>query len=58
MEQAAAEAGFAAAASRLKSALLETRYRPDQPRAPVGTPTGGQWILDLARPSARPPDEL
>jgi hypothetical protein len=24
----------------------EVRYRPDQPRAPRGTSTGGQWILD------------
>lgn len=23
---------------------LERRYRPDQPRAPKGTPEGGQWI--------------
>jgi hypothetical protein len=23
---------------------LEARYRPDQPRAPRGTPIGGQWI--------------
>ncbi|QDZ09628.1 hypothetical protein [Devosia ginsengisoli] len=26
---------------------LERRYRPDQPRAPKGTPDGGQWIDDL-----------
>jgi hypothetical protein len=26
---------------------LERRYRPDQPRAPKGTPEGGQWIDDL-----------
>ena len=26
---------------------LEQRYRPDQPRAPKGTPEGGQWIDDL-----------
>lgn len=25
---------------------LERRYRPDQPRAPRGTPIGGQWIPD------------
>lgn len=25
----------------------ERRYRPDQPRAPKGTPEGGQWIDDL-----------
>jgi hypothetical protein len=24
---------------------LEHRYRPDQPRAPRGTPVGGQWIF-------------
>lgn len=30
-------------------ALLERRYRPDQPRAPKGTPEGGQWIDDLSR---------
>ena len=23
---------------------LERRYRPDQPRAPRGTPIGGQWV--------------
>mgnify|MGYP005831155641 CR=1 FL=1 len=23
---------------------LERRYRPDQPRAPKGTPEGGQWV--------------
>lgn len=27
---------------------LERRYRPDQPRAPKGTPEGGQWIDDLS----------
>ncbi|UYN99693.1 MAG: hypothetical protein KIT02_00135 [Devosia sp.] len=27
-------------------ALLERRYRPDQPRAPKGTREGGQWIPD------------
>jgi len=25
---------------------LERRYRPDQPRAPRGTPIGGQWVPD------------
>ena len=25
---------------------LERRYRPDQPRAPKGTPEGGQWVAD------------
>ena len=25
-------------------ASLERRYRPDRPRAPKGTPEGGQWI--------------
>lgn len=28
---------------------LERRYRPDQPRAPKGTPEGGQWIDDRVR---------
>jgi hypothetical protein len=28
---------------------LERRYRPDQPRAPKGTPEGGQWIRDGGR---------
>ena len=23
--------------------LRESKYRPDQPRAPKGTPEGGQW---------------
>ncbi len=26
---------------------LERRYRPDQPRAPAGSPIGGQWIADV-----------
>jgi len=30
------------------TAELERRYRPDQPRAPKGTPEGGQWIDDLS----------
>lgn len=29
---------------------LERWYRPDQPRAPRGTPIGGQWIDDVADP--------
>jgi hypothetical protein len=44
MKQAAAEARFDLAASRLKLALLENRYRPDQPRVPAGNSDGGQWI--------------
>lgn len=28
---------------------LERWYRPDQPRAPRGTPIGGQWIRDRTR---------
>lgn len=28
---------------------LERWYRPDQPRAPRGTPIGGQWIPDRTR---------
>lgn len=43
MEKAAAEARLYLATSRLKSALLEGRYRPDQPRVPAGSPDGGQW---------------
>lgn len=27
---------------------VELRYRPDQPRAPKGTRTGGQWVSGLA----------
>jgi len=27
-------------------AALERRYRADQPRAPKGTPEGGQWVPD------------
>jgi hypothetical protein len=46
MEQAIAEARLNLAASRIKSALLETRYRPDQPRVPAGSPDGGQWTDD------------
>lgn len=25
---------------------LVRKYRPDQPRAPKGTPEGGQWVVD------------
>lgn len=32
-------------------ASLERRYRPDQPRAPKGTPEGGQWIDDSFFPT-------
>lgn len=32
---------------------LERRYRPDQPRAPRGTPIGGQWILYRAHVAGR-----
>jgi hypothetical protein len=35
---------------------LEQHYRPDQPRAPAGTPIGGQWVKDpsgRAMPPAR-----
>lgn len=31
---------------RMRQELLEQRYRPDQPRAPRGTPIGGQFIDD------------
>lgn len=30
----------------LVRALAEQKYRPDQPRAPKGTPEGRQWIDD------------
>ena len=33
---------------------LERRYRPDQPRAPKGTPEGGQWIDDRMRVAVGP----
>lgn len=33
-------------AARRLEASLEVHYRPDQPRAPSGTPEGGQWIDD------------
>lgn len=33
---------------------LERRYRPDQPRAPRGTPIGGRWVEeDAARTALR-----
>ena len=28
---------------------IERRYRADQPRAPAGTPEGGQWVEDRVR---------
>jgi hypothetical protein len=46
MERAAAEERFYLAAHRLRSYLIETRYRPDQPRVPAGNPEGGQWTND------------
>jgi hypothetical protein len=53
MKAAAGEARFYLAASMLKSALLERRYRPDQPRAPAGSAVGGQWIVDIGSVSRR-----
>ena len=35
---------------------LEYRYRPDQPRAPQGTPEGGQWVDDSVQVAAVPCD--
>lgn len=32
---------------RARRLALELRYREDQPRAPRGIPTGGQWIDDV-----------
>lgn len=32
---------------------FERRYRPDQPRAPRGTPIGGQWVFDGGRQGDR-----
>jgi hypothetical protein len=39
---------------------LERRYRPDQPRAPKGTPEGGQWIDDLISllPTEQEPERI
>lgn len=37
-----------AAAEALGRAFDEEKYRPDQPRAPRGTPEGGQWVVDPA----------
>ena len=34
---------------------LERRYRVDQPRAPRGTPTGGQWVDEVTRVAAGGP---
>ena len=41
-------------ASALRRAI-EERYRADQPRAPRGTPIGGQWIDDVTHVAARKP---
>lgn len=30
----------------LLAGAVERRYRPDQPRAPAGTPDGGRWVDD------------
>lgn len=39
---------------------IERRYRPDQPRAPKGTPESGQWIDDLSRlmPAKQSPNRV
>lgn len=34
---------------------LERRYRADQPRAPQGTPEGGQWVVDRVHVAANGP---
>lgn len=34
---------------------LERRYRADQPRAPGGTPEGGQWVVDRVHVAANGP---
>ena len=34
--------------------MEEAKYRPDQPRAPRGTPIGGQWIDDPQRGDKKP----
>lgn len=39
----------------LLARALERRYRPDQPRAPQGTPEGGQWVDDRVRVAATVP---
>lgn len=33
----------------IRTRKLQEKYRPDQPRAPRGTPIGGQWIDDPQR---------
>lgn len=43
LEYAAAEVRLRLAATALGHALIERRYRPDQPRVPAGSPDGGQW---------------
>ena len=30
----------------LRRALIQGKYRPDQPRVPAGNPDGGQWTID------------
>jgi hypothetical protein len=39
----------------LLAKALEQRYRADQPRAPKGTPEGGQWVHDRVRVAANGP---
>ncbi len=43
---ATAEMKLQALIRALQHYRLALRYRPDQPRAPRGTPIGGQWIDD------------
>ena len=39
-------------ANELPFALYERKYKPDQPRVPAGSSTGGQWTSDSATSSA------
>ncbi len=48
---ATAELKLEALLRALQHDQLALRYRPDQPRAPRGTPIGGQWIDDPASAS-------
>lgn len=37
---------------------LARKYRPDQPRAPKGTPEGGQWVVDAGTGMPVEPDRF
>ncbi|MBI4923899.1 MAG: hypothetical protein HY834_19370 [Devosia nanyangense] len=53
LEHENAVARFTLTIRAFRRALLEQRYRPDQPRVPAGRPEGGEWTVVGSRPEDR-----